>query len=176
MYNNEPRGHVTYRVDKVDSDQVTVIVSPDPPSLGRPYTGVFAKDGNWLRHPLINHDMLVEYTFSPAYPAYVAPLDTGKSWSMRVRATNPNFGRSNSVRVDGKVLGTERITTPAGAFDAIYAFSVGIPRQISTLCNRLLLAAYLSEVQTIDTAQVEATVDEITVELSGLVMLFARLS
>ena len=49
----------------------------------------------------------------------MAPLDSGKSWSTRVRATNPNSVRSNSVRVDGEVLGTERITTPAGAFDAI---------------------------------------------------------
>src|SRR5438477_6365011 len=34
-----------------------------------------------------------------------------------------------------------------GAFDVIYAFSAGIPRQINTLCNRVLLAAYLSELQ-----------------------------
>ena len=118
-YNNEPRGHVTYRVDKVDPDQVTVIVSPDPPSLGRSYTAVFAKDGNWLRHPLINHDTPVEYTFSPRFLLTWRRSTSGKSWSMRVRATNPNSGRSNSVRVDGQVLGTERITTPAGTFDAI---------------------------------------------------------
>ena len=34
-YNNEARGQVTYRVDKVDPDQVTVTVTPDSPSLGR---------------------------------------------------------------------------------------------------------------------------------------------
>jgi len=118
-YNNEARGSLTYRVDNIDSDRVTVSVTPDQPSLGLPYTTVSTRDGNWLRHPLINHDMSVDYTFSPAYPAYVAPLDTGKSWSTRVRATNPNSIRGNSVRVDGEVLGTERITTPAGAFDTI---------------------------------------------------------
>ena len=32
-----------------------------------------------------------------------------------------------------------------GAFDAIYTFSAGIPRRINTLCNRLMLAAMLSE-------------------------------
>ena len=118
-YNNEARGSLTYRVDNIDSDRVTVSVTPDQPSLGLPYTTVSTRDGNWLRHPLINHDMSVDYTFSPAYPAYVAPLDAGKSWSRRVRATNPNSIRGNSVRVDGEVLGTERITTPAGAFDTI---------------------------------------------------------
>ena len=36
---------------------------------------------------------------------------------MKVRP-NPN-GKRASVRVDGEVLGTERITVPAGAFDTI---------------------------------------------------------
>jgi putative secretion ATPase (PEP-CTERM system associated) len=55
-----------------------------------------------------------------------------------------------------------------GAFDAIFSYSAGIPRQINTLCNRVLLAAYLSEEHVIDAAHVQAVVDEITVELSGL--------
>jgi len=118
-YNNETRGQLTYRVDNIDSDRITVSVTPDQPSLGLPYTNVSTRDGNWLRHPLINHDASVEYTFSPAYPAYMTPLDTGKSWSTRVRATSPNSARNNSVRVDGEVLGPERITTPAGVFDTI---------------------------------------------------------
>ena len=32
-----------------------------------------------------------------------------------------------------------------GAFAAIYSASAGIPRRINTLCNRLLLGAYLAE-------------------------------
>jgi putative secretion ATPase (PEP-CTERM system associated) len=57
-------------------------------------------------------------------------------------------------------------TFEQGAFDVIFAFSAGIPRQINTLSDRLLLAAYLSEKNTIDAAHVEAIVDEITLELS----------
>jgi len=53
-----------------------------------------------------------------------------------------------------------------GAFDAIYTFSAGIPRRINTLCNRLLLAAMLSEQQTIAAASVDATAEEIRLELS----------
>ena len=118
-YNHEARGFVTHRVESIDADRVTISVSPDQPSLGVRYTEVFSKDGNWLQHSLINHDVPVEYNFSPAYPAYVAPLDSGKSWSTRVNATNSTSRRGNSVRVDGSVLGTESITTPAGAFDTI---------------------------------------------------------
>ena len=85
----------------------------------RPRTEVYTPDGNWLRHPLINHDQPVEYDFAQPYPAYMFPLDTGKSWSLRVNAVNSVTGKRASVRVDGEVLGTERITVPAGAFDTI---------------------------------------------------------
>ena len=118
-YNNEVRGRIQYRVDKVESDRITVQVTPDVPALGLPHTEVYTPDGNWLRHPLINHDQPVEYAFAEPYPAYRFPLDPGKSWSLRVSATNPANGRRASVRVDGDVLGTERISVPAGAYDTI---------------------------------------------------------
>ena len=54
-----------------------------------------------------------------------------------------------------------------GAFDAIYTFSAGIPRRINTLCNRALLAAYLSEEHAITAASVDATGEEIRTELTA---------
>jgi hypothetical protein len=118
-YNNEAQGRIQYRIDSVEADRIRVSVSTDVPALGLPRIAIFTKDGNWLRHTLINHDQPVEYEYSPPYPAYVFPLETGKSWSQRVTATNPVTGKRNSVRVDGDVLGSERISTPAGAFDTI---------------------------------------------------------
>lgn len=53
-----------------------------------------------------------------------------------------------------------------GAFDAIYSFSAGIPRRINMVCNRVLLAAMLSEEHNITAAKVDATADEIRLELS----------
>ena len=117
-YNNEVVGQVSQRVDKVEGGQIFISVSPDRPSLGLPRTDIVAADGNWLRHPLINHDVPVEYTFSPPYPA-VLSSSSGNSWSTRVNATNPATGRHTSVRVDGDVVGNERITTPAGSFDTV---------------------------------------------------------
>ena len=118
-YNNEVRGRIEYRVDKVAADNITVLVTPDVPTLGRQHVEVYTPEGNWLRHPLVNHNLTVEYEFAQPYPAYVFPLDTGKSWSERVYATNPATGQRNRVRVDGEVLGTERVTVPAGAYDTI---------------------------------------------------------
>lgn len=118
-YNHEARGTIQYHVDKVDADRVTVSVATDNTALETPHTEVYTVDGNWLRHPVTNHDTPTEYEFSPPYPAYVFPLEAGKSWSLRVTATNPVTRQRASVRVDGEVLGSERISTPAGAFDTI---------------------------------------------------------
>ena len=118
-YNNEPRGQVSYRVDKVDAGRVVMAVTPDTPGIGAARTEIYTTDGNWLRHTVVNHDRATEYEFASPYPAYQFPLDAGKSWSLRVDATQPASGRRASVRVDGEVLGSERIRVPAGEFDTI---------------------------------------------------------
>lgn len=118
-YNNEVRGQIRYQVEKVDAGRSVVSATPDNPYLGSSHTEVYTKEGNWLRRPLTNHDQPVEYEFATAYPAYVFPFEPGQSWSMRVNATNPATGQRNSVRVDGEVLGAERIRVPAGEFDTI---------------------------------------------------------
>lgn len=118
-YNNVVLGKIQYRVDKVDAERVDVSVTPDVPALGGARNEIYNRDGNWLRHALINHDQPVDYEFTQPYPAYELPLDVGKSWSVRVSATNPVTGKRNSVRIDGDVVGSERITVPAGSFDTV---------------------------------------------------------
>ncbi len=118
-YSKEARGQVSYRVDRVDTDRTVVSVAPDSPALGPAYNVVYTYEGNWLRHPVTNHDRPVEYEFAQAYPAYMFPLDPDKSWSVRVDASNPATGKISGVRVDGTVLGAERLRVPAGEFDTI---------------------------------------------------------
>ena len=118
-YSKEPRGQISYRIERVDADRIAVSVTPDSPALGQAYHVIYTHEGNWLRHPLANHDRPVEYEFAQPYPAYAFPLDPGKSWSVRVDATNPAAAKISNVRVDGTVLGTERIRVPAGEFDTI---------------------------------------------------------
>lgn len=118
-YNNEVRGQIRYQVEQVEAGRTVVSVTPEAPYLGQAYTAVYTKDGNWLRHPVTNHDQPVQYEFAQAYPAYVFPLAPDQSWSVRVNAINPATGMKSSVRVDGTVLGAERIRVPAGEFDTI---------------------------------------------------------
>jgi hypothetical protein len=118
-YNGELRGKISYRVEKVEADRVDIAVTTDTPSAGVARTEVYTKNGNWLRHPLVNHDQLRDYEFATALPVYAPPGNTEGSWSLRVNAVEPATGTPASVRVDGEVLGNERITVPAGTFDTI---------------------------------------------------------
>ena len=118
-YNKEVRGELRYRVDKVESERVTVSVAPDKPDAGEAHMEISTRDGNWLRYPLDSQGRKVEYLFSAALPAYAFPLDAGKTWSTRVDATIQGVPGVRSVRVEGKVLGTERIRVPAGEFDTV---------------------------------------------------------
>jgi hypothetical protein len=65
----------------------------------------------------------------------------------------------------GHVGWTEDPAFDASAFDAIFAFAGGIPRKINTLCNRLLLAGYLTESHRFSASDVSAVVAEIQEEL-----------
>ena len=111
-YTHLPRGTVEYRVSAVKGDTVTVEVLTD----GRESTEVYTGDGNWLRRPATN---MQEFTYSPAYPAFAFPLAPGKRWVSRVTATDPADGRRFPARIEGAVLGWERIRVPAGEFDAL---------------------------------------------------------
>src|SRR5215472_16804209 len=52
-----------------------------------------------------------------------------------------------------------------GCFEHIHQLTGGIPRRINTLCDRLLLAGFLSERHKVDVADVEAIGRELTEEL-----------
>ena len=118
-YSKETRGQLRYQVVRVEADRIAVSVTPDNVEAGAQRTDVYTQEGNWLRHPVESHGAKVEYEFATAYPAYVFPLEPGKTWSVRVKATVPGEQRARSVRVDGRVVGNERIRVPAGEFDTL---------------------------------------------------------
>jgi hypothetical protein len=118
-YNGEVRGRLVSRVETAGSQGVVMAVTAGAPAPEAVHTEAYAADGNWLRHPMESHGRLVHYEFNPPYPAYRFPLNPGKVWSERVGATIAALGRSTSVRVDGEVLGNDRVRVPAGEFDTI---------------------------------------------------------
>lgn len=55
----------------------------------------------------------------PPYAALPSPRSAGKTWRTYVRAYDPEGGRLNRVRIDGEVLGRERVRVPAGEFHTL---------------------------------------------------------
>ena len=114
-YNKEPRGELRLRTQSA-GDSITVEAAGPGAAA---HTHVYTREGNWLRYPLESRGKPVDYTFASPLPAYAFPLEVGKSWSAKVKASTPEESRARTVRVDGKVLRKERVKVPAGEFDAI---------------------------------------------------------
>lgn len=118
-YNNEVVGHLNHDITAAGSAQgQAVSVTPDTRELGLPCTEIYAADGQWLRHPLDSHGLTTDYEFTPALPAAHTPA-AGGSWSVRVNAMALPHSVRRNVRIDGRVLGNERIRVPAGEFDTV---------------------------------------------------------
>jgi hypothetical protein len=111
-YTKLPRGTLEYRVSAVQGDAVTVELRHE----GRQTTERYTPDWNWRERPMTN---LQNFRYDPPYPALPFPLAAGKTWQAYVKATDPATGRVNRVRIDGQVLGWERVKVPAGEFDAL---------------------------------------------------------
>jgi general secretion pathway protein A len=59
--------------------------------------------------------------------------------------------------------GTELFS--GGAYDKIFKFTLGIPRKINTLMDRILLYGFLEELETFDEAVVDIVVEEVAEEM-----------
>jgi hypothetical protein len=128
-YNNETIGHQRHDITAASTAQGQVVsVTVDTPALGLPRTEMLTADGHWVRHPLDSHGLATDYEFAPALPVAPSPLAAGQSWSVRVNAKVPSANTSRSVRVDGDVLGNERIRVPAGEFDTVKIRRIIYPR------------------------------------------------
>jgi len=112
-YTQFSKGTYRYTVTAIAPQRMTVQVTRD----GEPAsTQIFTRDWNWLEKPMTN---LQNFRYSPPYPALPFPLEAGKTWQAYITATDPATGQTNRVRVDGDVLGWERVKVPAGEFDAL---------------------------------------------------------
>jgi hypothetical protein len=111
-YTHISKGEVGYRVTQVQGDIVTL----ERNYGGRVSPEYFTAAGAWLERPLTN---LQDLRYQPALAALPFPLHAGKRWREYVQAIDPVTGRAYRVRVDGQVLGWERVRVPAGEFDAL---------------------------------------------------------
>lgn len=119
-YNKEVVGHTRLaRTADAKPQREVMSVSVDNAALGMARTEIYGPQGQWLRRPLDNHGVPVEYEFLQPLPATQPEGTAGQSWSVRVPARVAGDTRTRSVRIDGTVLGQERIRVPAGEYDTV---------------------------------------------------------
>ena len=106
------RGNVEYRITDVLSDSMTV----DVKGFDGERTETYTHGWNWLVRPATN---LQTFVYKPAYQALPFPISAGQTWKHSGTATDPATGKSFPVRIDGEVLGWEKVRVPAGEFDAV---------------------------------------------------------
>ncbi len=115
-YTKLPRGTFAHTISAIAGDVVTVQVKAEDGAIVA--TDRFTRDWNWLDKPMTN---IQRFRYDPPYAAFRFPLTVGKSWSEYTRATDVATGKTYDLaRVDGKVPGWQRVTAPAGAFDAVF--------------------------------------------------------
>lgn len=76
----------------------------------------FTREWN-LRRKTTEESKGIDYT--PPYPAYVFPLEVGKTWKIESAMIDRASSRKITMKVYGKVIGWERVKVPAGEFDAL---------------------------------------------------------
>lgn len=59
-------------------------------------------------------------------------------------------------------------TVQSDAYDAVFAFTSGIPRRINLVCNRLMLSGFLRDSHTLTAADVEVVAQELKEELGSV--------
>ena len=112
-YTGIPRGVYRYEVVRVDPDHIVVKLTSDGRDLD---TLVYASGWNGRELPLTS---LQRFRYDPSSVDFVYPLEPGKTWKTVVNATDVATGRQFRAHVHGKVVGWERVTVPAGQFDAL---------------------------------------------------------
>ena len=116
-YTKFTRGTWTQKITAINGDVVTVQIAADGKVVR---TDQFTRDWNWLDKPMTN---IQRFRYQPPYAAFRFPLMPSESWSEYMQATDVATGQTYKLaRVDGRVRSWQRVTVPAGAFDAIEVY------------------------------------------------------
>lgn len=59
------------------------------------------------------------FSYAPAYPAHMFPLEAGKTWRNETVASDPASGRKIPLKIHARIVGPERVKVPAGEFDTV---------------------------------------------------------
>jgi hypothetical protein len=112
-YTGIARGMYRYEVSRVDNERIVVNLTHEGNLVD---TLIYGPGWNGREHPLPN---LQRFRYEPSLTAYPFPLAPGKTWRTVLSSTDVTTGRKYNTHVHGKVVGWERVSVPAGEFDAL---------------------------------------------------------
>jgi hypothetical protein len=114
-FNSEVVAH--YREELVEGTGSALRVMRTDTSLGESIAEHYTPEWNWLIKARPGVRVPTEY--APPLQVLAFPLEVGKTWSQRTFSRDPDTGQQFTVRLDGRVVGWEKIKVPAGTFDAV---------------------------------------------------------
>jgi hypothetical protein len=94
-------GEIRTEAKRTDNGQITTIISN--------------KDLNRRRTETADR----KFNSDPYYPTYSFPLEIGKTWEKEVTFTRNFDDRKVVSQLRGEVIGREKVSVPAGTFDAL---------------------------------------------------------
>jgi hypothetical protein len=104
-YNNTVVSHLSHEITSVVADVVKMRVKS---TRGLDVESTYTQELNFVSNAN-------GFSTSPPFKVFAFPLNAGSEWNSRFTRTQPNFSFSGSLKV--KVVGFEKVTTPAGIFD-----------------------------------------------------------
>jgi hypothetical protein len=106
----------THEVTAVGADGITVRIAQKGPTVDSVRTERWAAPGRVLVGAVFDDETR---RFSPALDRYAFPLQEGQSWNQWVNNYNESTRKDGQINRYVRVRGWDKITTPAGTFDAI---------------------------------------------------------
>lgn len=105
-FNNTVISRFSHEITSVATDGVKMKVKS---TNGLDVEGLYTPELNFVSNSS-------GFSTAPSFKVFAFPLTVGSEWNSRFTRTQPNFSFSGSLKV--KVIGFEKVTTPAGTFDS----------------------------------------------------------
>jgi hypothetical protein len=106
----------THEVTAIAPDRITVRVTQKGPTVNNERTETWTAAGSLATGAVFDEETR---RFTPSAKIYEFPLAPGKTWNQWVSNFNQTTSRSGEINRYVTVGGWEKVTTPAGAYDAI---------------------------------------------------------
>jgi len=115
-YRNQVAWQETYEVTSVAPDAINVKVSVKGAGVDHTRTEIWSAPGVMTQGAIVEEETR---RFDPAWIRYKYPMATGDTWSQSIRNPDAQPGPYGPLQSKVTVGGYEKVTTPAGTFNAI---------------------------------------------------------